>query len=284
MDQSVTVLGMGRMGSALASAFVRAGHPVNVWNRSPHRCAPLVEMGATALPSIADAVKTDVIVVCLRDAFTAHAVLEETTPHGTVVQLTTGTAEDARRGARWAEERGAAYLDGAILCGPAAIGTDGAMILLSGRGDAFAAVEPVLRALGAMRHVGDEIGRANTLDTALLTYLYGGVAAFMQAAALCEASGVGLETIHTMSAGLPAAIGKQVDDLVRRVTERDYEPDVATLDIHAAAVERAARFAREGSLDPTYIVALARMFRDAADDGHADEGLAAGYEAFRGRR
>lgn len=35
----VTVLGLGPMGRALASAFLAAGHPVTVWNRTPGRAA-----------------------------------------------------------------------------------------------------------------------------------------------------------------------------------------------------------------------------------------------------
>ena len=30
----VTVIGLGLMGQALAGAFLRAGHPTTVWNRS----------------------------------------------------------------------------------------------------------------------------------------------------------------------------------------------------------------------------------------------------------
>ncbi|MFQ6331468.1 NAD(P)-binding domain-containing protein [Nocardia sp. CWNU-33] len=44
----VIVIGLGSMGSALAEAFVRAGHPTTVWNRSPEKAASLVARGATS--------------------------------------------------------------------------------------------------------------------------------------------------------------------------------------------------------------------------------------------
>ena len=47
----VTVIGLGAMGSALASALVRAGHPTTVWNRTPRA----VE-GAKVASSVAEAV------------------------------------------------------------------------------------------------------------------------------------------------------------------------------------------------------------------------------------
>ncbi|MER6901101.1 NAD(P)-binding domain-containing protein, partial [Amycolatopsis sp. NPDC000740] len=41
----VTVVGLGSMGRALAGAFLAAGHPTTVWNRTPDKAAPLVAGG-----------------------------------------------------------------------------------------------------------------------------------------------------------------------------------------------------------------------------------------------
>ena len=51
----VTMIGLGAMGSALARAFIGAGHSVTVWNRTAARMKPLVSLGATAASSPADA-------------------------------------------------------------------------------------------------------------------------------------------------------------------------------------------------------------------------------------
>jgi 3-hydroxyisobutyrate dehydrogenase-like beta-hydroxyacid dehydrogenase len=42
----VTVIGLGLMGRALATAFLRAGHPTTVWNRTPAKAEQLVAQGA----------------------------------------------------------------------------------------------------------------------------------------------------------------------------------------------------------------------------------------------
>ncbi len=39
-------LGLGIMGRPMASNLIKAGHELVVWNRTPERCEPLVEMGA----------------------------------------------------------------------------------------------------------------------------------------------------------------------------------------------------------------------------------------------
>ncbi|WP_410874075.1 NAD(P)-binding domain-containing protein [Nocardia sp. A7] len=56
IKESVTVLGAGSMGSALAGAFLAAGYRTHVWNRTHARTAPLLRAGATAHPDIADAI------------------------------------------------------------------------------------------------------------------------------------------------------------------------------------------------------------------------------------
>lgn len=43
ISESVTVLGLGAMGTALAGAFLRAGHRITVWNRSADKTVPLKE-------------------------------------------------------------------------------------------------------------------------------------------------------------------------------------------------------------------------------------------------
>lgn len=40
-------VGLGIMGSAMASNLLKAGFKVTVWNRSPDKCSPLVDLGAT---------------------------------------------------------------------------------------------------------------------------------------------------------------------------------------------------------------------------------------------
>ncbi|CAI8817279.1 hypothetical protein EMIT07CA2_210054 [Brevibacillus sp. IT-7CA2] len=51
---SVSVIGLGNMGVALADAFLKGGHPTTVWNRSADRAKGLVEKGAVLAGSVAE--------------------------------------------------------------------------------------------------------------------------------------------------------------------------------------------------------------------------------------
>src|SRR3954447_8449899 len=53
--KQVGVLGLGRMGAALAGALLGAGHDVTVWNRSPVKAGPLLDRGARLAATPAEA-------------------------------------------------------------------------------------------------------------------------------------------------------------------------------------------------------------------------------------
>ena len=42
-------IGLGEMGAAMVANMLKAGHSVRVWNRSPDKAQPLVELGAQIL-------------------------------------------------------------------------------------------------------------------------------------------------------------------------------------------------------------------------------------------
>ena len=60
-------IGLGRMGSAMAANLLKAGHEVTVFNRSPGKLRPLVELGARAAGSVAEACGGELVVTMLAD-------------------------------------------------------------------------------------------------------------------------------------------------------------------------------------------------------------------------
>src|SRR3546814_10392345 len=76
----VTVLGLGRMGTAIAERLVDAGHEVAVWNRTPGRAEGLTSRGAKELQSLSEAFSvSDVALSMISDS---TALLELTSPQG----------------------------------------------------------------------------------------------------------------------------------------------------------------------------------------------------------
>jgi 3-hydroxyisobutyrate dehydrogenase-like beta-hydroxyacid dehydrogenase len=76
MDQTVALVGTGRMGSALAAALFNKGFATTVWNRTAAKTAPLARLGLRVAPSVLDAVvQADVIVVNINDYHATQQLL-----------------------------------------------------------------------------------------------------------------------------------------------------------------------------------------------------------------
>ncbi|MFD5556972.1 NAD(P)-dependent oxidoreductase [Streptomyces sp. NPDC127068] len=195
MRAKVTVLGLGPMGVALAGAFLAAGHPTTVWNRSPGRGEALVEDGAREEPTAAAAVMASpVVVVCLASYDAVEEVLTPLVPQlrgRTVVNLSSGSPVQAREVAALVERAAADYLDGVILTTPAGVGIPTSMLLYGGPADSFAAHRDTVSALGDPLHVGTDPALPSVYDTALLSQLWGTLTGWLHAVALIGADGPG---------------------------------------------------------------------------------------------
>lgn len=130
-SEAITVLGLGNLGRALAETFLRADRAVTVWNRSASKAEGLA---ATVASTAADAVAASgLVVVAMLDHQAAQQVLSGVDVRGkALVNLTSGTPDDARELAAWAVANGAEYLHGAVYAVPQTIGTDASSIIYSG--------------------------------------------------------------------------------------------------------------------------------------------------------
>ncbi|CAL9484637.1 NAD(P)-dependent oxidoreductase [Streptomyces sp. enrichment culture] len=210
---SVTVLGLGPMGRALAAAFLDAGVRTTVWNRTPGRDGELVARGAVAAASPEEAVAAaPLTVVCVvnydaSDAVLRRAAVTTALKGRTVVNLSADTPGRARDTADWAARHGVRYLDGAIMTPTPAIGTADAVFLHSGPADLYEEHRPVLAALGGTHtHLGEDAGRAAAYDIALLDIFWTAMAGYTHALALARAEGVTGAELAPFAHGIAAIL------------------------------------------------------------------------------
>lgn len=125
----VTVIGLGPMGRAMASAFLGRGYRVTVWNRTAGKADELVGAGADLAATVHGALAaSELVILSLTDHHAMYAVLESATEalSGRVlVNLSSDTPESARSAARWASGHGARYLTGGVQASPRASGSPG---------------------------------------------------------------------------------------------------------------------------------------------------------------
>ncbi|MBN6038213.1 NAD(P)-dependent oxidoreductase [Amycolatopsis sp. 195334CR] len=191
---TVSVLGLGAMGTALAAAFVRAGQPTTGWNRSPEKTEAAAGLGVVRAETVADAVgDAELVVVCLLDHAAVREVLEPVAAQLTgrvLLNVTNGTAEQVREVAAWAAEHGASYVDGGIMAIPPSIGQAESVVLYSGSREAYDRWAGPLGAWGTGTFLGEDPGLAALHDLALLGAMYGMFAGAFHATAMVGTEGV----------------------------------------------------------------------------------------------
>lgn len=287
--ESVSIIGLGQMGSALANAFVQAGHPVTVWNRTASKAEPF-QTSAKVASSPAEACgASDLTVVSVSNYEASDEVLHnrdvaEAAGGRTLVQLSSGTAADARTGAAWSAENGVDYLDGCILAYPSYIGGEQTNVFYSGPKDLYDRHEPTLRVLGgATTHVGEPIGAAATLDCALLETYYGATLSFLHGAAICQSENFPLEAYFAGVQAIMPLIGITADMCKDMLGSGDFKGTDCTLDVHTAALQHIARLSRENGIDRTVPETILSYFERALQLGHGQDEMAAVFRAIEDR-
>ncbi len=285
MKPSISVLGMGRMGSALARALLEAGYRTTVWNRTAQKTAPLAALGASVAPSVREAIDAaEIIVVNVTDYGATSALLRgsDVAPGlagKVIVELTSGTPDGARETSRWAKAQGAGYIDGAILATPDFIGTEAGTILLSGAPELYTGNAEVFRALGGnVQHLGAEPGLANALDSAVLALMWGALFGGLHAIAVAEAEKIDLGELGRQWTATAPVIEGLVGDLIRRSNAGRFASDAETLSSvspHYGAFQHLKALMQARSIDRTVIDGYDVIFRRAIAAGHLHDDFAA---------
>ncbi|GGN77031.1 6-phosphogluconate dehydrogenase [Streptomyces albiflavescens] len=284
----VAVLGLGAMGRALAAAFLRAGHPTTVWNRSPGKDGDLAAQGAVRAVSAAEAVRAaDLVVVCVVDHDAAQSVIEASAgdlPGRVLVNLTSDTPERSRTTAAWANERGIDYLDGSIMVPIPVVGQPEALIFYSGPRAAYEKYEGALKSLGGRpAYLGEDQGLAAVYDLALLDFFYSGMAGLVHAFALAEADGVPAASLapylDTIAAILPPIAAGTAQD----IDAGSYPGAAANLGMMAAGAGHVLEAAEHRGLDVSTLRSVKEIADRAIARGHAADSWASTIEVVRAR-
>jgi 3-hydroxyisobutyrate dehydrogenase-like beta-hydroxyacid dehydrogenase len=272
----VTVIGLGPMGRALAGAFVQAGHPTTVWNRTAARADALIARGAAGAPTAADAVAASpLVVVCLRDDAAVHATLDPEALRGrTLVNLTSTAPEQSRRRAEWARDRGIAYLDGTVLTPTPTIGQSSALVLYSGPEDVYEAHRPVLASLGGTAtYLGEDPGRAAAFDVSLLDIFWTSVSGLAHGLALARAEGISGAELAPYAQSVFSLLPEMATRFARQLDDGDHPGERSTIASAAAGLEHVIGTARTHRMDAGVLAASRAVVQRALDAGHGDDGL-----------
>ncbi|GGU90129.1 dehydrogenase [Streptomyces filipinensis] len=283
---TVSVLGTGIMGAAMARNLCRAGLQVRVWNRTREKAEPLAADGARVAGSPAEAVEgSDVVLTMLYDGNTVLDVLREAAPAlrpGTVwAQCTTVGTDLVADLAAFAREHGLVFYDAPVL-GTRRPAEDGLLtVLAAGPEVGRETVEPVFAAVGAKTMwTGTDggAGSASRLKLVTNSWVLAATAAAGEVLALSQALGVDPQGFFDLIEGGPLDMGylraKAALVLDGRLSPASFA--VATAEKDARLIVQAGE---RGGVRLDVAAATAERLARAAAQGHADEDMAAAYFA-----
>jgi len=192
-------VGLGLMGAPMAANLLKAGFPVNVYNRTADKATALIAAGANWAPSPAAAATAGgTVVTVVADDRVLEQVCtgpdgfgERLGAGGVHVSMSTISPETARRLAQWHADRGSHYVAAPVFGRPPAAAAAKLWIVQSGAAAAKARVRPVLEAMGqGVFDFGDDPGAANVVKLAGNFLIVSVLEGLAEAQTLAEKNGV----------------------------------------------------------------------------------------------
>lgn len=293
-SESVSLIGLGDMGSALATALLNHGVPLTVWNRSPGKAEPLVAQGATPASSVVDALSASpVTVVCVSNHAATMEVLAGEDVAAAVadkalIQLSSMTSKESLALAEWATEAGCDYLDGQILSYTDEVRDGRANIVCSGPHDLFERHRATLTAAaGNVHHVGERHGAAPTFDKAHLSFALGNYLAFLQGAAMCADAGVDLRAwcdfnLQHLASG---QVHQELGILADQVCARSYDGGLdVSIDGWRNAMAKTIQECEALGTDAAHLGPLVKNCERAIEAGSGSREIGLLFEQMRARK
>jgi 3-hydroxyisobutyrate dehydrogenase-like beta-hydroxyacid dehydrogenase len=264
----IAIIGLGRMGAALAERLLDEGHEVSVWNRTPGRPGALQERGARVMASRDDlGDNRGAVFLCLADD---QSTLDLAAPNGAAraswaqnLVANTGTVAPDLITAL-AQAYGDRFVNAQILGAPQALRSGAASFVGGGPASARAALVPVWTGFAGALDVGDRP------ETAAIIKLLNNQMLLVQAAVIAEtlragrAAGIDDTTLAATlreSPMMPAGLRNRIDVF--------FDPDHVGwfTSVQAAKdVSLFLDFAKGGALPPG-TEAARDAYRQVAQDG-----------------
>ncbi len=224
-------IGLGRMGSAMATNLVKAGHDVTVFNRSPEKIRPLLELGAHQATSIAGACNGDAVITMLADdTAAAHIALTDDGIVGKLrqgaihISMSTISVALSKELAQAHARAGQRFVAAPVFGRPEMAAAAKLFIVAAGDPAAVGACQPLFGAMGQKTlSIGTEPSAANLVKLSGNFLLASAIEALGEAVALVGKAGIDRHAFVDLLAStiFPAPAYKTYGDLI---ADNEFQP------------------------------------------------------------
>lgn len=229
MNATVAFIGLGAMGSAMASHLLAAGHRLRVYARRPEAMQPFVDRGAVACASPAEAARgaqfvftnvtatADVEQVLLG----AGGVIETAAPGTIVIDHSTISALATREIAARLAAKGIEMLDCPVSGGVKGAQAATLSIMVGGKPDVLERARPLLEKLGTtITYIGDH-GAGQVAKACNQIVQVVNIEGIAEAMLFARANGVDCSTVlRALQAGFAGS--KMLDLMGPKMAGRDF--------------------------------------------------------------
>jgi 3-hydroxyisobutyrate dehydrogenase-like beta-hydroxyacid dehydrogenase len=168
MIKTISYLGLGTMGSGMASNLLKAGYELTVWNRSADKCETFARKGARVANSPADAARdVDLVMYMLSNdqavedvVFGAKGILGEIKEGQIAMDMSTVLPAMSLREQEAYTKHGVDFLDAPVFGSKQESADAKLWIMVAGNKAIFEKVKPVLEHLGQTVHYFGKNGNA----------------------------------------------------------------------------------------------------------------------------
>ncbi|NCI79944.1 NAD(P)-dependent oxidoreductase [Acinetobacter kanungonis] len=275
-NTKIAFLGMGLMGSRMATRLIQAGFDVAVWNRTAAACDVLIDLGATALKleNIAD---YPVILTCLSDDSAAQQVIEKIQPYWTanqvIVDFSSLSVDKTKTLADLAQHDGLHWIDSPVSGGTAGAEQGTLVIFAGGDADIIQRLSLIYNVLSQrVTRMGETgTGQATKICNQLIVAANSTLIA--EAVALARQAGVDTTLLAPALAG-GFADSKPFQILTPRMANHQFEPVQWKVQTLSKDLNNAVQLAEKFQLDiPVAKKALSQL-QTHQNKGYAESDLA----------
>lgn len=224
--KKIAFLGMGLMGSRMATRLIGAGFEVAVWNRTPTACQALVDLGATplALEKIAD---YPLVLSCLSDDHAVQLVFAQFFPYlqaqQVIIDFSSLSVHCTQQLATQAATKHVTWIDSPVSGG--VIGAEQGSLVVFAGGDA----EQIQQLDYLYRHISQRVTCMGAVGTGQATKICNQLIVAANSALIAEATALAHQAGVDTTLLAPALAGGFADSkpfqiLSPRMATHQFEP------------------------------------------------------------
>jgi len=203
MIKTISYLGLGTMGSGMASNLLKAGYKLTVWNRSAEKCEPFARKGARVADTPADAVRdVDLVMYSLSNdqaveeiVFGSNGILSGIEEGQIAMDMSTVLPATSLREQEAYAKRGVDFLDAPVFGSKQESADAKLWIMAAGNKAIFEKVKPVLEHLGQTVHYFGKNGNAAAMKLVGNLIVALELEALAEGLVLAQKAGLDLNTV-----------------------------------------------------------------------------------------